>query len=532
MVFGKIKEKVAGGDNVAVAQEEAPAFEKVNWLKEPGLRKLYWHAFVLCVASATTGYDGMFFNSVQVFKSWTDYFDDPQGGTLGLLGALYQIGSIVSILFVPLIADNFGRKLPIAIGCAIMIVGSFLQGFASNMGIFMGGRVLLGFGNSLAQISSPMLLTEICHPQHRGRLTAVYNCLWNAGAIVETWLAFGTNYLGNEWSWRIPGIVQAAPSIIQLVFIYWVPESPRYLIAHDKHEQALNMLATYHANGNVNDPTVQFEYREIKETLAKEMEHTKSSSYLDFFRTKGNRYRLVVLVSLGFFSQWSGNAIISNYASKLYDSAGIHGEVDKFGLSGGQTILALIVSAGMAMLVDKFGRRPMFLASTGGMVGVLAGWTLSAGLYQQHQSPGSDKAMIFFIWLFGFFYSIAWSGLLVGYAIEILPYKLRAKGLMVLNICVQAALCLNTYVNPLAFDGFGENNSWKLYLIYTCWVFCELCFVYLMYVETKGPTLEELAKVIDGDEAEVARLDLEQVEKEVAIHGEHGESNEIVQHKV
>lgn len=58
MVFGKIKEKVAGGDNVAVAQEEAPAFEKVNWLKEPGLRKLYWHAFVLCVASATTGYDG------------------------------------------------------------------------------------------------------------------------------------------------------------------------------------------------------------------------------------------------------------------------------------------------------------------------------------------------------------------------------------------------------------------------------------------------------------------------------------------
>lgn len=93
------------------------------------------------------------------------------------------------------------------------------------------------------------------------------------------------------------------------------------------------MLATYHANGNVNDPTVQFEYREIKETLAKEMEHTKSSSYLDFFRTKGNRYRLVVLVSLGFFSQWSGNAIISNYASKLYDSAGIHGEVDKFGVS-------------------------------------------------------------------------------------------------------------------------------------------------------------------------------------------------------
>ncbi len=49
----------------------------------------------------------------------------------------------------------------------------------------MGGRVLLGFGNSLAQISSPMLLTELCHPQHRGRLTTVYNCLWNVGALGE-----------------------------------------------------------------------------------------------------------------------------------------------------------------------------------------------------------------------------------------------------------------------------------------------------------------------------------------------------------
>lgn len=64
-----------------------------------------------------------------------------------------------------------------------MIVGAILQGTAQNINTFMGGRVMMGFGNSLAQIASPMLLTEIAHPQHRGRLTAVYNCLWNAGAI-------------------------------------------------------------------------------------------------------------------------------------------------------------------------------------------------------------------------------------------------------------------------------------------------------------------------------------------------------------
>lgn len=283
---------------------------------------------------------------------------------------------------------------------------------------------------------------------------------------VVAWLSFGTNYLNNQWSWRIPALLQALPSVIQLAFIYWVPESPRYLMAKDKHEQALHILAKYHANGNANHPTVQFEYREIKETIRLEMENKKNSSYADFFKTRGNRYRLAVLLSLGIFSQWSGNAIISNYVSKLYDTAGITDANTKLGLSGGQTGLALIVSITMAMLVDRVGRRPMFLAATGGMFCTFVFWTLTAGLYEEHNSPGSSYAMIFFIWVFNVMYSLAWSGLLVGYTIEILPYKLRAKGLMIMNISVQAALTLNIYANPLAFDYFA-GHTWKFYLIYT-----------------------------------------------------------------
>lgn len=120
----------------------------------------------------------------------------------------------------------------------------------------------------------------------------------------------------------------------------------------------------------------------------------------------------------------------------------------------------------MAMLVDKLGRRPAFLAATGGMLGTLIIWTLTSGLYEEHNSPGAGNAMIVFIWVFGIFYSLAWSGLLVGYAIEILPYTLRAKGLMIMNLCVQIALTLNTYANPVAFEAFS-GHTWKLYLIYT-----------------------------------------------------------------
>jgi sugar porter (SP) family MFS transporter len=363
-------------------------------------------------------------------------------------------------------ADRVGRKIPIAIGCVIMIVGAVIQASCQNLGTFMGGRVLLGFGNSLAQICSPMLLTEIAHPQHRGRLTAVYNCLWNVGALVVAWISFGTNFVQNDWSWRIPALLQAVPSVIQLAFIFWVPESPRYLMAKDKHDKALQILARYHANGDENNATVQFEYREIKETIRLEFEFSKSSSYMDFFRSKGNRYRFFVLISLGIFSQWSGNAIISNYSSKLYDSAGITNSTQKLGLSAGQMCLALIISITMALLVDKVGRRPMFLAATGGMFGTFIFWTLTSGLYDEQGAAGANYAMIFFIWVHGVFYSLAWSGLLVGYAIEILPYKLRAKGLMIMNLTVQAALTLNTYANPLAFQYF-EGHTWKLYIIYT-----------------------------------------------------------------
>lgn len=379
------------------------------------------------------------------------------------------------MLYSPLLTDNFGRKLPIVIGCCIMIVGAVIQAVSKNMGMFMGGRTMLGFGNSLAQIASPMLLTELAHPQHRARLTTVYNCLWNVGALIVSWLAFGTNYMSGDWSWRLPALLQAFPSVIQLAGIWWVPESPRFLIAKDRHDEALNILAKYHANGNADHPTVQFEFREIKETIRLEMESSKNSSYFDFFKTRGNRYRLAILLSLGLFSQWSGNAIISNYSSKLYDTAGVTDSTAKLGLSAGQTCLALIVSVWMALLVDKVNRRTFFLASTGGMFGTFIFWTLTSALYGEKGAKGADKAMIFFIWVFGIFYSLAWSGLLVGYAIEVLPYKLRGKGLMIMNMSVQCALTLNTYANPVAFKAFGpredhpedKDHSWRLYLIYT-----------------------------------------------------------------
>lgn len=311
-----------------------------------------------------------------------------------------------------------------------MVVAAAVQGAAISEPMFEGARFFMGFGNSLAQLSAPLLLTEICHPQHRGRVTAVYNCLWNVGSLTCSWISFGTQNIENSWAWRTPTLVQAFPSLIQLCFIFWIPESPRWLLSKDRNREAMQMLGHYHADGNEHDPIVQFEYAEMKETIRLELLAKRASTYTDFFKSRGNRYRLAIIISLGLFSQWSGNALFSYYANKVYTAAGIGGATRGLGLDGGNKVLSLIVSVSCAMLCDKFGRRPLFLAATIGMLLCLMTATIAGSEFSRTGDKNIGIIVIASFWCHGVAYSFAWSGLLVAYCVEILPFSLRAKGLV------------------------------------------------------------------------------------------------------
>ncbi|QGI85740.1 hypothetical protein CEK25_012469 [Fusarium fujikuroi] len=520
--------------DLAVAQAEAPQLAKVKWWADPGMRVLYFYAAILCVCSATTGYDGSMLNTSQAMDDWQDYFSHPTGSKLGILNSIYQIGSIASFPFAPFMADHFGRKIPIATGCLIMILGAFISAFTNGFGMYLGGRFLVGFGNSLAQLSCPVLLTEICHPQHRAIVSAIYNCLWNLGATLCAFIGLGTININSNWSWRSITLIQAVPSLIQITFIWWIPESPRWLMAHERHEEALNILAKYHANGDANNATVQFEYTEIKETIALEYQAQKSGSYLDFLRTRGNRYRLMLLVSLGIISQYSGNALISNYSNIIYEGAGIKDQAQKTGLNAGENMLKLFVAIGCSMGIDKFGRRPLFLTATVGsqtnfLLGMLLfflAWTIVAARFEaggEVEIKRLGYPQIALIWLFDVCYSIAWSGLIVAYALEICPFRLRARGLTIMNFFIQVALTIGNQTNPIALENLP--NKWNFWCFYTVWIAVELAFVFFFYVETKGPTLEEIARIFDGDDANVAQVDLKDTEKQAVL-----ETTEQVHH--
>ena len=116
--------------------------------------------------------------------------------------------------------------------------------------------------------------------------------------------------------------------------------------------------------------------------------------------------------------------------------------------------------------------------------------TITGQQYTEKDQISIGYVNILFVWLHGVAYSLAWSGLLVSYTVEILPYKLRAKGVFIMNLCVQVALTINNYVNPIPIDEGGGwyGQNWKLFACYTGWVLLELIWIYYFYIETRYVT--------------------------------------------
>ncbi|KAJ5290002.1 transcriptional regulator family: Fungal Specific TF [Penicillium atrosanguineum] len=275
--FGTDKSEAVHAEFSLVGNHVSAQIPRVTWWRHPGLRKLYIMMPILFLGSSTNGYDGSLLNGLQTMTPWQEYFGNPSGSTLGLFTAIQNIGGVCALFFSSYVADLCGRKRGVAIGLVVLFVGTIIQVVPSvNSGMFLAGRFLVGLGSNVSQGSAPLLITELAHPQHRGKLTTMYNTLWYVGAIVAAWTVFGTIKYTSEASWRIPVGMQAVMPLVQFMGIWFLPESPRWLCAQNRPEEAFEVLIKYHASGERNDPFCAFEFHEIQETIRMEKENSQN----------------------------------------------------------------------------------------------------------------------------------------------------------------------------------------------------------------------------------------------------------------
>ncbi|KAI9147194.1 Lactose permease [Paramyrothecium foliicola] len=497
------KERVDAGEGAGASTYEPSrinqlASDSPAWYRSAARRHLYFLLFPACVVSyATSGYDGSMMNSLQTVSYWDDYFDNPRGAKLGLMSAIMSLGSVCSTPIAPWVADKYGRRWGITVGSIIMIIGAIMQCESKTFDMFVGSRFLLGFGLSFATTASPSMVSELAHPKDRVTVTAICNTCWYIGSIAAAWITFGTREISSTWSWRLPSLLQMAPSIIQLSTIWFLPESPRWLIANDRGDEALSALIRYHGDGEETE-LVKLEYNEINIAIENEKANNRTS-WKSMVSTKGNRYRVFIVLCMGLFSQWSGNGLISYYLARVMDTIGIKNKRTQALVNGLINIWNWAIALTTAFFVERVGRRPLFRISTIGMLCMFTAWTIASERFDVTGAQAAGVAVLALIFVYQIFYCIAFSPLPVAYSVEVLPYSIRAKGMATYVFATKIAVFVNQYVNPIGLDNIG----WRFYIVYVAVLAVESFIAYGWFLETKGKALEEIAVVFDGEDANV-----------------------------
>ncbi|KAH6679017.1 general substrate transporter [Halenospora varia] len=478
----------------SVALAAAIALQKPRLLSK-NMLKLYAIMSVGYLVSTLNGFDSSLMGSINAMTPYQKTFGlSGAGSSTGLIFIIYNLGQIAAFPFCGFIADGYGRRACIFVGCLIVLIGTAIQATANARSQFMGGRFVLGLGAALASAAGPAYTVELAHPAYRGTMAGMYNNFWWLGNILAGWTTYGANKnLTSSWAWRIPTVVQAGMPAIVMVLILFFPESPRWLIAHDRREEALAVFAKYHGDGDENSPLVQLEYHEVIELLHQTKNENPWWDFSELVNTRGARYRLYMVIGMSFFGQWSGNNVVSYFMPEMIENAGITDKNKQLLINAINPIFSMMGAMYGATLLDKLGRRFMMLA---GLTGALASYIMLTAFTASAEKHASlSYGVIVSIFLFGIIFAWGFTPLQTLYAVECLENRTRAKGSGLNFLFLNVAMVVNTYGISVGIAKIG----WKLYIVYIVWICIEIATIYFFFVETAGKTLEEMSDIFNAD---------------------------------
>lgn len=238
----------------------------------------------------------------------------------GLIVSLFTGGAFFGAGFAGPAGDYVGRRLTILIGAFIFCIGGVVQTSAQNIPALYMGRFFAGLGVGFLTMMIPLYQSELAHPSIRGRITALQQFMLGVGALVASWVGYGTFIAYPQTSskqWRIPLGIQIIPAAILGALILFFPESPRWLIQHGRKEEGLRNLANLHAHGDEQDPWVRAEYQQIEEQISVEAEQ-EAKSYSELFKNRSSFRRLILCTALQASIQMTGVSAIQYYSTIIF----------------------------------------------------------------------------------------------------------------------------------------------------------------------------------------------------------------------
>ncbi|RMZ72445.1 sugar transporter stl1 [Pyrenophora seminiperda CCB06] len=406
----------------------------------------------------------------------------------GAVVASFTIGALFGALSCSWFAEKFGHRKIIFTAAFLTLVGEILQCTSFHVAQFVVGRLILGWGVGGMSATVPVWQSECSTTSNRGKHVVLDGVFILGGYMLEAWINLGFFEIKHNLplQWRIPLAIPTLISIVPMVAVFMIPESPRWLCGKSRYEEARVSLSAFEGLDS-DDPVISDEINGIELAL----EETKARAKMSDIFTMG-KDRLFYR-----FSLFRTTDII------FQQGLGMTGEMSRM-MSGGALTWKFLSCFIAYFTIDRFGRRKLFMFSGCGMASCMLALAIASSFPKSNYS--AQIASAFFIYLFNFFIPIGFSGANFLYCTEVAPTRLRIR---MAGISTANHWLWNFVINMVSIAGFPgftrihsnidqvtpvaiETIGWRYYLVFLSVSASIVPIIFFFYPETMGRSLEEL----------------------------------------
>ncbi|KAI5370336.1 putative major facilitator, sugar transporter, major facilitator superfamily [Septoria linicola] len=429
--------------------------------------------------------------------------EDPQ---VGVIVSVYYLGCAVGAVFFSWFADKYGRKpglfgsLAVAsLGNLIMFIAGlgFTEGIAPLIVMYLG-RIIMGLGVGGVDSVVPIYSAELSSDDSRGKALAQE---FQAN-IFGLNMAFAINlaltvHLGkySEWAWRIPIIVMQAYPISLFGFIYWLPESPRWYVHHDRTDDATQSLKEIMGEEDAK--------KKCEELVKASEEESDDIGYKEMFTPGHTQFHPTMLTIMGQVNQaLTGYGAVSVYGPQIFEQLGYGVRLSEY-LTMANFVSYFILMTFAWILIDALGRRSLMLFGSGTMTTCFLLLALFGGLSRYHEDLGIQVNAVAIPGIISLFiatgaFGIGWLTPVWLIPTEIFPTAVRAQGTAVSVIIWGLANFTVTLITPILFN----NLYFYIYLVFAATNLIAGGWTYLYSPETGGRSFEENQEFFDDAKSE------------------------------